>query len=379
MNLTQTLAAYHYDLPKEFIAQKAVEPRDQSKLLVFNRQNGQLKDQHFYELGQFLTANDVLVLNETKVFPARLLGKKQSGGKVELLLLKQTASDCWQAISKPGLKLGQKLFFMPADAETESWTLADLTESSILQAEVIQRTDQSAEVEVRFNFHAEKLWQHIEAVGLTPLPPYIHSQENERALKARYQTVYAKNFGSAAAPTAGLHFTPDLLQKLQQQGVAIERLTLHVGLGTFAKLSEQNLTNKTLHSEYYQIDSQVADRLNQAKQAGKRIIAVGTTTLRTLESAVLLSAHQDQLVAGARTTQLFVMPPYQFNFVDALITNFHLPESSLLMLVSAFTTFPNTSENFHDFIHSNLGSAYEHAKAAQYRFFSFGDAMFIHS
>ncbi|MBU1033668.1 tRNA preQ1(34) S-adenosylmethionine ribosyltransferase-isomerase QueA [Patescibacteria group bacterium] len=373
------LAKYDYPLDENKIANQPVFPRDHSKLLLLNRQTGTIEDHFFYELAELLNANDVLVLNETKVFAARLLGKKQSGGKVELLLIKQISPNSFEAISKPGLKLGQKLYFPRRTYLDETGNLmSDLDASDFLQAEVVFRDEQSAKVRVEFNQSNASLLAEIDFCGFTPLPPYIHPTQSEETIKAEYQTVYAKEEGSAAAPTAGLHFTEGLLVKLKEKGVQIEKITLHVGLGTFAKLTSENLKNKTLHSEYYEISSEVAERLNQAKKAGKRIVAVGTTSTRSLESAVLLSASKKELVATAQETNIFIDPPYQFNFVDALITNFHLPKSSLLMLVSAFVSQPNSQVDFNNFLDSSIGQAYQHALANDYRFFSFGDATFIY-
>lgn len=372
--LEQVLAKYDYPLRSEQIANEPSAVRDQSKLLVLDRHSGMVRDHFFYHLADILTADDVLVLNETKVFPARLLGKKHSGGKVELLLIKQVALDTFTAISKPGLKVAQKLFFPRRSfLENDGNLSADLDFSDFLQAEVIYRDKESAEVQVKFNQSGANLLAEIDQCGLTPLPPYIHKTQSEEKIKAEYQTVYARQIGSAAAPTAGLHFTEILLEKLAAKGVQIEKITLHVGLGTFAKLTSENLVNKTLHSENYEITQAVATRLNQAKAAGKRIIAVGTTTTRSLESAT----QNGFLQAREGETNIFIDPPYQFQFVDALITNFHLPKSSLLMLVSAFVSAPNTKHEFADFLSSTIGQAYQHASANDYRFFSFGDAMLI--
>jgi len=379
LDIKDILAKYDYPLDENKIANQPVFPRDHSKLLLLNRQTGTIEDHFFYELAELLNANDVLVLNETKVFAARLLGKKQSGGKVELLLIKQISPNSFEAISKPGLKLGQKLYFPRRTYLDETGNLmSDLDASDFLQAEVVFRDEQSAKVRVEFNQSNASLLAEIDFCGFTPLPPYIHPTQSEETIKAEYQTVYAKEEGSAAAPTAGLHFTEGLLVKLKEKGVQIEKITLHVGLGTFAKLTSENLKNKTLHSEYYEISSEVAERLNQAKKAGKRIVAVGTTSTRSLESAVLLSASKKELVATAQETNIFIDPPYQFNFVDALITNFHLPKSSLLMLVSAFVSQPNSQVDFNNFLDSSIGQAYQHALANDYRFFSFGDATFIY-
>lgn len=378
-NLEEVLANFDFNLVKEKIAQKPAEPRDHSKLLLVDRDNKSIKDAVFYQIVDLLGENDVLVLNETKVFPARLLGKKETGGKVELLLLKQLGNDSWEAISKPGLKAGQKLFFLRRELQEElsKGEIEFDQELEKLEAVVIKREENSAKVEVKFNQSGIKLLEEIDACGIMPLPPYIYSQQTEDEIRGEYQTVFAKHFGSAAAPTAGLHFTDQIFEQLKANGVQIEKLTLHVGLGTFAKLTEDNLKKKTLHHEFYQIDEQTVARLNQAKKDGKRIIAVGTTTTRTLESAVLLSDSKNELITGARDTNIFIDPPYQFNFVDALITNFHLPKSSLLMLVSALISSPNTDEEFETFQESLLGQAYQHALDNDYRFFSFGDAMFI--
>lgn len=373
-HLEQVLAKYDYSLSENKIANQPVSPRDHSKLLVLDRQSGQFADYHFYDLPDFLSDNDVLVLNQTKVFAARLIGKKQTGGKVELLLIKQVEDNAFEAISKPGLKVGQKLFFPRRDYLENQ---GDLDLEDLLQAQVVFRDEDSAKVKVIFNRSSVSLLQEIDRCGLTPLPPYIHSKQSEDEIRQEYQTVYAKEEGSAAAPTAGLHFTEEVLTKLKVKGVQIEKVTLHVGLGTFAKLTEENLANKTLHSEYYEIDQETADRLNQAKKSGKRIIAVGTTSTRSLESAVLLSASKSELKAVARETNIFIDPPYKFNFIDALITNFHLPKSSLLMLVSAFVSKPNGRKDFTDFSSSIVGQAYQHAIESDYRFFSFGDAMLI--
>lgn len=372
--LSEVLSRYDYPLVEEQIANEPVFPRDHSKLLVLNRSSGDIADRHFYDLLEILTSNDVLVLNETKVFAARLLGKKKSGGKVELLLIKQEGTDLFTAISKPGLKSGQELFFPRRELEQQTFDLADdLSLEDFLQAQVVWRDPDSAKVKVQFNLSGVDLLNEIDRCGLTPLPPYIKPTQSEDEIKDEYQTVYAKNIGSAAAPTAGLHFTDELLAKLIAKGVQVEKITLHVGLGTFAKLTSENLQNKILHSEYYEISQEVAVRLNEAKQKGRRIIAVGTTSTRSLESATI----DGKLQARAQETKIFIDPPYQFQFVDALLTNFHLPKSSLLMLVSAFCSFPNTEKEFTSFLESTVGLAYSHALQNNYRFFSFGDAMFI--
>lgn len=372
--LNAVLAKYDYPLDEKQIANEPVFPRDHSKLLLLNRHSGEIADRHFYDLLEILTPNDVLVLNETKVFAARILGKKRSGGKAELLLIKQEGTDLFSAISKPGLKNGQQLFFPRRELQHQAFDLAnDLNLEDFLQAQVVWRDPDSAKIKVQFNLSGVELLNEIDRCGLTPLPPYIKPTQSEEQIKDEYQTVYAKNLGSAAAPTAGLHFTDDLLSKLIYKGVQIEKVTLHVGLGTFAKLTSENLQDKTLHSEYYEISQEVATRLNEAKQKGRRIIAVGTTSTRSLESAVVNGLLQ----ARAEETKIFIDPPYKFQFVDALLTNFHLPKSSLLMLVSAFCSAPNTKNEFTNFLETTVGLAYSHALQNDYRFFSFGDAMFI--
>ena len=383
-NFSQFLANFHYTLPKEKIAHQPVAERDQSRLLLFDRQTGRYSDHHFFQLDQFLNKQDVLVLNETKVFPARLLGKKDTGGKVELLLIKTLTSDSWQAISKPSLKLNQQLYFPP-----RNYTLDDnLDLEDFLQAVVVSRQQDSALVEVKFNCADERLWQKIESCGFTPLPPYIKNKQSEDLRRSEYQTVYAKNIGSAAAPTAGLHFTEKLMEKLKNKGVQIEKIDLAVGLGTFAKLSRDNWEKQSLHQEYYQIQDDVAKRLTEAKRMGKRIIALGTTSARALESVFInyqkipkksakTKKNDFSLKTGRESTNLFINPPYQFQMVDALITNFHLPQSSLLMMVSAFASQPNSPFIFKNFTQSSLGEVYQHAIKHDYRFFSFGDAMLI--
>jgi S-adenosylmethionine:tRNA ribosyltransferase-isomerase len=301
-SLDQVLANFDFHLDKNKIAQAPAIPRDHSKLLLVNRQQNSIKDSIFYQITDYLGDNDVLVLNETKVFPARLLGKKETGGKVELLLLKQLSNNFWEAISKPGLKEGQRLFFLRRESKKALQNgFLELADLEKLEAVVVKREANSAKVEVEFNKSGINLLEEIDACGIMPLPPYIHSKQSENEIRDEYQTVFAKHIGSAAAPTS----------------------------------------------------------------------------TRTLEAAVLESQSKEDLVAGARDTNIFIDPPYQFNFVDALITNFHLPQSSLLMLVSALVSHPNTEEKFTNFQDSLLGKAYQHALDNDYRFFSFGDAMFI--
>jgi len=336
---------YSYYLPPNLIANKPTSKRDHCRLLTLDKSTGKIDHLHFFNLIDLLGPSDVLVLNQSKVFPARIFGKKDSGGQIEILLIRQIKSDQWLAISKPRPQIGKKIFF-----------------DHQLVGEVIKSEPETGEIILKFNFKHDQIFKVLDQIGHTPIPPYIKSVQTEKQIRSEYQTVYAKPVGSAAAPTAGLHFTKELLTKLIKKGVQIEYVTLHVGLGTFQNLRPENLESKTLHSEFYEIKPSVAQRLNKAKKDGKRIIAVGTTSVRTLESAF----NKDGLNPGDNSTQIFIFPPYKFKFVDALITNFHLPESSLLMLVSAFST------------REKILNAYQEAINNKYRFFSFGDAMFIY-
>ncbi len=336
---------YFYNLPENLIADKPSKKRDHCRLLTLKKSSGKINHLHFFDIANLLGPNDVLVLNQSKVFPARLFGKKNTGGNIEVLLIHQIKNDTWLAISKPRPKVGQEIFF-----------------DHNLIGKVLRSDPITGQIEIKFNYKNNYFFQVLDKIGHTPLPPYIKTSQTEKTIRSEYQTVYAKPIGSAAAPTAGLHFTKELLSKLKQKGVQIEYITLHVGLGTFQNLRPENLESKTLHSEFYEIKPAVAQRLNQAKKSGKRIIAVGTTSVRTLESA----CGKKYLKSGKKSTQIFIYPPYKFKFVDALITNFHLPESSLLMLVSAFAT------------KEKIFNAYQEAIKNKYRFFSFGDAMLIY-
>lgn len=336
---------YFYNLPENLIADKPSKKRDHCRLLTLKKSSGKINHLHFFDIANLLGPNDVLVLNQSKVFPARLFGKKNTGGNIEVLLIHQIKNDTWLAISKPRPKVGQEIFF-----------------DHNLIGKVLKSDPITGQIEIKFNYKNNYFFQVLDRIGHTPLPPYIKNSQTEKTIRSEYQTVYAKPIGSAAAPTAGLHFTKELLLKLKQKGVQIEYITLHVGLGTFQNLRPENLESKTLHSEFYEIKPAVAQRLNQAKKSGKRIIAVGTTSVRTLESA----CNKKCLNSGKNSTQIFILPPYKFKFVDALITNFHLPESSLLMLVSAFAT------------KEKIFNAYQEAIKNKYRFFSFGDAMLIY-
>jgi S-adenosylmethionine:tRNA ribosyltransferase-isomerase len=350
------LSDFHFDLPTELIGQRAIEPRDSCKFMVLDRRTGTIAHLIFKDLVDILSDDFVLVLNDTKVFPARLFGTKESGGKIEVLLLKQTSLDTFECIVRGKIKVGQNLIF-----------------GSNLAGSVLTKSEEG-EVSLKFNFSGPDLIAKIDELGKTPLPPYIHSTDEEKELREKYQTVYAREKGSAAAPTAGLHFTPELLEKLAGKGVQIEKITLHVGLGTFKPVTEEQVVSKTLHSESFWLTPAVADRLNLAKRSGKKIIAVGTTTCRVLESQ---ADELGKLSAGEGETNIFIQPGYRFKFIDGLITNFHLPNTSLLMLVTALISAPNSPIGFKNFPDSLMGRAYTEAIKNKYKFFSFGDAMLI--
>lgn len=335
---------FYYDLPKELIAQSPLKDRTSSKLLVVNRKSGEIVDEHFYNISNYLKEGDVLVLNNTKVIPARLIGKRLGGDAlIEILLLKRLDKNKWECLSRPGKKtrLGCKIFFG----------------DNILQGEIIDvLEDGNRIIEFKYDGIFEEV---LDELGQMPLPPYITEKLTD---KQRYQTVYAKEEGSSAAPTAGLHFSKELLLELKNNNVQVEEVTLHVGLGTFRPVKESIITNHKMHSEFYTINKETADRINIAKKNNRRIIAVGTTSLRALES----SCGSDGLVRPYKgETNIFIYPGYKFKVVDSLITNFHLPESTLIMLVSAFYTREKILE------------VYNYAIKNKYRFFSFGDAMFI--
>lgn len=349
------LTDFNYELPEDLIGQEAIEPRDSCRLMVINRQTKGITHKIFSDLATILDKNTVLVLNDTKVFPARLFGTKETGGKTEILLLKQLSQDSYTTIGKGKLKIGTKIDFTPD-----------------FSGEITQVNND--EVNIKFNIAGVSLIEEIDKQGKTPLPPYIHSQVLEKNLRIQYQTVYAKEKGSAAAPTAGLHFTNRLLNKLEDRGVQIEKITLHVGLGTFKSVTQEQIASKTLHSERFYLSKDTAKKLNLAKNQGKKIIAVGTTTCRVLETR---SNAEGKLSAGEGETSLFIQPGYQYNFIDGLITNFHLPSTSLLMLVTALVSFPNSPTKFLNFHNSLIGDAYQEAIKEKYKFFSFGDAMLV--
>lgn len=338
-------ADFDFDLPEELIAQTPLEKRDASRLLVVDKETGAFSDQHFDQIIDQLQPGDALVMNNTRVLPARLYGiKPETGGHVELLLLKNTQGDDWEVLAKPAkrLRVGSQISF--GDGR--------------LTATVVEELDHGGRI-VRFSYEGIFL-EVLESLGEMPLPPYIHEKLADRE---RYQTVYAKENGSAAAPTAGLHFTEELLEQIAAKGVKLVYLTLHVGLGTFRPVSVDSLDDHEMHSEFYSLSEEAAQTLRQVKANGDRVIAVGTTSIRTLET--IGSKFQGQIQADSGWTNIFIKPGYDWKIVDAFSTNFHLPKSTLVMLVSAFAGRSLTLE------------AYEHAIAERYRFFSFGDAMFI--
>ena len=338
-------ADFDFHLPEELIAQTPLEKRDSSRLLIVDRETGQFSDQHFDNIIDQLEPGDALVMNNTRVLPARLYGTKtETGGHVELLLLKNTQGDFWEVLAKPAkrLRVGTRVSF--GDGR--------------LTATVTEELEHGGRI-VRFDYQGIFL-EVLESLGEMPLPPYIHEKLEDRE---RYQTVYAKENGSAAAPTAGLHFTEELLDKIAAKGVKLVYLTLHVGLGTFRPVSVDNLEEHEMHSEFYSLSEEAAETLRQVKASGHRIVAVGTTSIRTLET--IGSKFEGQIQADSGWTNIFIKPGYQWKIVDAFSTNFHLPKSTLVMLVSAFAGHQLTLQ------------AYEHAIAERYRFFSFGDAMFI--
>ncbi|MBZ2131514.1 tRNA preQ1(34) S-adenosylmethionine ribosyltransferase-isomerase QueA [Streptococcus gordonii] len=338
-------ADFDFHLPEELIAQTPLEKRDASRLLVVDRSSGEFSDQHFDSIIDQLQPGDALVMNNTRVLPARLYGEKAgTGGHVELLLLKNTEGDQWEVLAKPAkrLKVGAQVSF--GDGR--------------LTATIVEELEHGGRI-VRFDYQGIFL-EVLESLGEMPLPPYIHEKLADRE---RYQTVYAKENGSAAAPTAGLHFTKELLAQIEAKGVKLVYLTLHVGLGTFRPVSVDNLEEHEMHSEFYTLSEEAAATLREVKANGHRVIAVGTTSIRTLET--IGNKFQGDIQADSGWTNIFIKPGYQWQIVDAFSTNFHLPKSTLVMLVSAFAGRDLTLK------------AYEHAIAERYRFFSFGDAMFI--
>ena len=337
------VAEFNYELPEELIAQTPIEKRDESRLMILDRSKKTIENKTFKNIIDYLEPGDCLVRNNTKVIPARIYGKKETGAKVEFLLLKNIEGDIWETIVRPGNKLhiGTKVIFG----------------DGLLTAEILEIMPGGTR-KVKFTYQG--IFNEIlDKIGLMPLPPYIHKELKE---KDRYQTVYAKYNGSAAAPTAGLHFTPELLKKIEEKGVKIANVTLHVGIGTFRPVKEENVENHKMHTEHFYIKQEDVEKINETKKQGKRVIAVGTTSCRVLETI----AKEDGTVEETEgDTKIFIYPGYQFKCLDGLITNFHLPQSTLLMLVSALAG--------KDYIMK----AYNEAVKEKYRFFSFGDAMFI--
>ena len=336
---------FYYDLPKEYIAQTPIEPRDHSRMLVVHRSENRIEHRHFYDILDYLTDKDCLILNDTRVLPARLYGIKEgSGARVEFLLLNQKEKDVWEVITGPGKRA----------KEGTKFTFGD----GILHAEVLSVLENGNRL-AKFTYEGDTVFPVLEKIGEMPLPHYITKKlENGE----RYQTVYSKELGSAAAPTAGLHFTPELLQKIRDKGVKIGFVTLHVGIGTFRPVKAENIEDHHMHSEHYHLPKETADLINQTKANGGRVIAVGTTSCRTLES---VATYCGEIREADDWTSIFIYPGYKFKCIDGLLTNFHLPESTLIMLVSAFYDREKVLE------------IYKTAVQEKYRFFSFGDCMLL--
>lgn len=337
---------FYYDLPKELIAQHPLPQRDHSRLMTLNKETGEIGHHHFYDIEQLLRPGDLLVVNNSRVIPARIYGtKKDTGSHVEFLLLEQKEQDVWEILVKPGKKAKLGVQYIFGDG--------------LLEAEVVEIFEDGNRL-VRFSHAPDRnIYSILDEIGQMPLPPYITEKLED---KERYQTVYSKEKGSAAAPTAGLHFTPELMQRLQDKGIGIAEVTLHVGLGTFRPVKEENVLDHKMHSEHYQLSQETADRIHETKRNGGRVIAVGTTSCRTLES---VATFFGEIKAAEGWTDIFIYPGYEFKCIDGLITNFHLPESTLIMLVSALAGY------------DHIMNAYHVAVQEKYRFFSFGDAMLI--
>lgn len=335
---------FSYNLPQELIAQTPVEPRDSSRLLLLDRESGEISHKHFYDIIDYLEEGDLIVANDSRVLPARIFGiKEQTGARVEFLLLNQVENNRWETLCKPGKKAREGAEFTFGN---------DIMKAKII--EVKEDGNRVVEFESEENFYTA-----LDKIGQMPLPPYITEELHDRE---RYQTVYSNEVGSAAAPTAGLHFTNELIEKIKAKGVNIAYVTLHVGLGTFRPVKVDDVKNHKMHSEHYEISKETSELINQTKANGKRVIAVGTTSCRTLES---VACFFGEIKPCEGFTDIFIYPGYEFKVLDGLITNFHLPESTLIMLVSAFAGYDNVMK------------AYETAVNDKYRFFSFGDAMFI--
>lgn len=336
---------FFYELPQELIAQTPAQPRDSSRLLIINKETGELEHKIFSDLIEYLNPNDCLILNDTRVIPARIFGVKQeTGAVVEFLLLKQSENNVWECLCKPGkrAKIGTRFTFG----------------EGLVDCEVIDITEDGNR-KIQFDCDSKEIYTILDKIGKMPLPPYITAELKDGE---RYQTVYSKELGSAAAPTAGLHFTTEMLEKIAQKGVKIGYVTLHVGLGTFRPVKVDDVTNHKMHTEHYCLPQETADLINETKKNGGRVISVGTTSTRTLES---VATKNDCICADEDDTSIFIYPGYEFKCIDALVTNFHLPESTLIMLISAFAGY------------DNIMNAYKTAVEEKYRFFSFGDATFI--
>lgn len=345
---------FKYNLPEKLIAQRPIKPRDSSRLMVLNKQSGEIFHKIFYEITDFLNPGDCIILNDSKVIPARLFGEDAESGKmIEFLLLKQLEKDVWETLVKPGkkAKIGSEFIFSCRN-NTEN------KKGTSLKCKIIDILPGGSRA-IKFE-NVTGFFAKLDEIGHMPLPPYIREKLKD---KSRYQTVYAKDLGSAAAPTAGLHFTPELLEKIKSKGVNIAFITLHVGLGTFRPVKEDDISKHKMHSEYFVLPSETAELINITKKCGKKVISVGTTSCRALESVFQKLGKIDTYEGN---TEIFIRPGYKFNVIDGLITNFHLPESTLIMLVSAFAGYETTM------------NAYQTAIEKNYRFFSFGDAMFIY-
>ncbi len=336
-------SSYWYDLPTEFIAQHPKDKRSESRMLVLNKESGKVIHEKFSNIIDHLKPSDILVVNNTKVIPARLFGTKSTGAKVEVFLLEQKTLERWECLVKPGRKLQIG---------------AEITFNEELKAKIVEHAEEGSRI-IEFYWKGN-FWDILENIGNVPLPPYIKRESTDKD-KVTYQTVYAQERGSVAAPTAGLHFTQQLMQQISDKGIEIIEVVLHVGLGTFRPVKTDNIKDHTMHSEHCQVSREVAAKINQAKNDGRRIIAVGTTTTRTLESF----AENEQLNSGSHWTDIFLYPGKEIQIIDGLITNFHMPESTLMMLVSAFAGY------------ENIMNAYMIAVEEKYRFFSYGDAMLI--
>ncbi|MEE1057178.1 MAG: tRNA preQ1(34) S-adenosylmethionine ribosyltransferase-isomerase QueA [Acutalibacteraceae bacterium] len=334
---------FYYDLPQELIAQTPVEPRDSSRLMVLNRKDDTIEHKNFYDIIDYLNKGDCLIVNDSRVLPARIYGTRSTGARVEFLLLSQVRNNVWECLSKPGKKA----------KAGDKFTFGDIMSCKVL--EVLENGNRVVEFYCEDNFYTA-----LDKIGQMPLPPYITAKLED---KERYQTVYSRELGSAAAPTAGLHFTPTLLKRIEEKGIKIGYVTLHVGLGTFRPVKVDDVTKHKMHSEHYEVPQRTAQLIKETKENGGRVVAVGTTSCRTLESVA--TKYNGEIIPCEGFTDIFIYPGYKFKVLDGLITNFHLPESTLIMLVSAFADF------------DTIMNSYEIAVKEKYRFFSFGDAMAI--